>query len=480
MSRGTRNLLLGILLGLLLGCALLDPVLATPLPIPRTGAPLDVSAGPSVPAEDRGNEPLPLANESSRADMASSAHIPPAEILRRSSPAIVTVMSTLPHEGAVRGTGFFANARGLVITSHHLVDQARLIKIKTRDGKLYNTVKVIAARPEVDVAVLEVTDLKVPRPFLPLGDSELVRVGEPIVVIGHPLGLEYTLSSGLVSALRAAEINGLDLIQFSAPVSPGCSGGPIINSGGQVIGVVCLSHPEGQNLNFAIPINYPRQLLARLERGNGIAAAMRDLDGISGPLAHAVGSAAGHSGEGAPGAQPLHLPSSVNLVPETPTVMLSPTASRRVFRVGSRGFAIDCPTSWTCHCSRGGDNLTIQMESADGLIHVDLVTVALRPTTSLKDFATRTVRSLNSTILAAALDKGGAKLVREYQCLTGGLTWKMYVHRFTDADDNDAYGVTMLSVSDAQGYMVRYTAPVNAWNRLRAYVEQVVASAYIF
>jgi hypothetical protein len=298
-----------------------------------------------------------------------------------------------------------------------------------------------------------------------MGDSELVRVGEPVVAIGHPLGLEYTLSSGLVSALRAAEIRGLDLIQFSAPVSPGCSGGPILNSAGQVIGIVCLSHPEGQNLNFAIPINYMRQLLARQEEPSvPLATALRHVE-----------------------ASPANVPAGVDLVPQTATVAVAAPLSRRSFKVGERGFTVDCPATWTCHSQRGLEGMTVRMESPDGLIHVDLATLGVPAATTLDDFAASAMRRVNAAVLTADLEASealvqprGPRLIREALRSVDGQDWKMYVHRFNDADGNDDYAVTMLSLHEGQGYMVRYTAPVSAWTKVRGAIAQLVASARIF
>lgn len=232
---------------------------ATPLPVPRIGPPLESGAAhlPEMEESD-----MPAGTKGVRALVApETAGSSLSSILERSAPAVVTISSVLPDDGPVRGAGFFIRPGGLIVTSHHLVDQARDIRVKTRDGNVHRGVRRVRIWPDADLALLRVSGMPPGHPCLSLADASRVRAGEVVVAIGHPLGLEYTLSTGIVSALRAARNTGIELIQFSAPVSAGCSGGPLLNAQAQVIGVVSLSHPDGQSLNFAIPSNYLRPLL---------------------------------------------------------------------------------------------------------------------------------------------------------------------------------------------------------------------------
>ena len=96
--------------------------------------------------------------------------------------------------------------------------------------------------------------------MLPLGDNDTVQIGMPVYVTGNPRGLEGTFSDGLISAIR--EVNGRKLFQMTAPVSPGSSGGPVLNSSGEVIGITVSQVKDGQNLNFAVPVNYLKELAA--------------------------------------------------------------------------------------------------------------------------------------------------------------------------------------------------------------------------
>jgi hypothetical protein len=111
---------------------------------------------------------------------------------------------------------------------------------------------------------------------LPLGDSLAVKPGEHVVAIGHPLGMGNTVSDGLVSAVRRLDPK-LTLLQISAPISPGSSGGPIFNERAEVIGVATLYSAEGQNLNFGVPVLYLKPMLLA-ERGTPLAAFASELD----------------------------------------------------------------------------------------------------------------------------------------------------------------------------------------------------------
>ncbi len=181
----------------------------------------------------------------------------PTQILdeNRNSIAVIVAGGERPLK---LGTGFFVQAEVLLLTSLHIAQGMDLVGVK-----LPSTGSVVWARkargfdPDNDLVVLEVETAA--GKTAKLGDSDEVRVGEPIIVVGNPEGLEQTVSNGLVSAIR--ELNGRKLFQISAPVSEGSSGSPVFNEYGEVIGVVVSSLQSGQNLNFAVPINYAKPLL---------------------------------------------------------------------------------------------------------------------------------------------------------------------------------------------------------------------------
>jgi hypothetical protein len=177
------------------------------------------------------------------------------EIVQRSKPAIVRIEDA---DGRV-GTGFAIDASGLIATNLHVVFGARDIRVTTLDGTVLPVTSVVALDPEHDLALIDV-DPAAPMPTLALGDSDLVEAGDPVVAIGNPLGvLDYTVSDGLISSVRQMSPE-VTVLQISAPISQGSSGGPLFNPFGEVIGVATALSTEGQNLNFAVPSNYLRAL----------------------------------------------------------------------------------------------------------------------------------------------------------------------------------------------------------------------------
>jgi serine protease Do len=174
-------------------------------------------------------------------------------LIKQIEPSIVVVI-TYSDQGKMLGlgTGFFVNHEGDVITNHHVLEGASQVEVKTKDGKIYKVKRVLANDKEGDLIRLAI-DLQgdKTRP-MPLSDS-IPDVGERIFVIGTPLGLERTVSDGIISAVREIPEFG-KIIQLTAPISPGSSGSPVVNRNGKVIGVATFFVVAGQNLNFAIPV----------------------------------------------------------------------------------------------------------------------------------------------------------------------------------------------------------------------------------
>jgi hypothetical protein len=175
-----------------------------------------------------------------------------AEIVRRTLPSVVRVASKTGS-----GTGFVVGADGRVATSLHVVQDHGAIQITLADGRVFTDVRVVSYDQPRDLVVLKIPARGL-RP-LRLGRRRL-GPGEPVVAIGNPLGLDNTVSDGVVSALR--ERSAGDLIQISAPISPGSSGGPVLDDRGRVIGIATLVSTVGQNLNFATPVAYLSPLVA--------------------------------------------------------------------------------------------------------------------------------------------------------------------------------------------------------------------------
>src|SRR5436853_5643553 len=171
-----------------------------------------------------------------------------------------------PPSEARRGTGsgFFINAAGLLVTNAHVVDVGDAIQIRMADGRRF-VGKVAGKDDRVDLALVRI-DGASNLPVLPLGDSNRVRVGELVLALGHPFGLEPTVSFGIVSRKGApltVAAPGFDFIQTDAAINPGNSGGPLVNMAGQVIGVNSMAARNG-SIGFAIPSNLVKLLVPQL------------------------------------------------------------------------------------------------------------------------------------------------------------------------------------------------------------------------
>jgi len=185
------------------------------------------------------------------------AKITPSGIFKQYSTSVVTIV-TLDKNGhpLSLGSGFFINEEGNVVTNHHLLEGGAKAIIKIAGGERGEIVEIINDDPKLDLLIARTT-LKNTNP-VPLGDSDMIAVGEEVIAIGNPAGLEGSVSSGIVSGVR--KIEGFKLIQITAPISPGSSGGPVFNTMGQVIGIATSYLDVGQNLNFAMPVNYLKSL----------------------------------------------------------------------------------------------------------------------------------------------------------------------------------------------------------------------------
>ena len=149
--------------------------------------------------------------------------------------------------GSKSGSGFYIDQRGTIVTNYHVIDKAQKIRIINSNGSAYTgEVTIKGYDKDLDIAILSIE--KKNGAFLPLGDSSSIKVGQPIYAIGSPLGLANTVSEGIISGIRTTGI------QITAPISPGSSGGALINKNGEVIGITYAAMHGGENLGFAIPI----------------------------------------------------------------------------------------------------------------------------------------------------------------------------------------------------------------------------------
>jgi len=177
---------------------------------------------------------------------------------------------------------------GTIATNAHVIAGASAIEVKLTGGEVYPRVYILALDETEDIALLRIE--AVDAPALTLGNSNDVKVGDDVLLVGAPLGLEETISTGIVSAIRVE--SGLRVIQTTAAASPGSSGGPLLNSKGEVIGLISFGAMQGQSLNFAIPINYVRGKLETFS----LSGAPRLVDSSGKPIPGSPRSVRKHSG----------------------------------------------------------------------------------------------------------------------------------------------------------------------------------------
>lgn len=190
-----------------------------------------------------------------------------ARSARRSSSTIIraaigSVLSITVFDSAgtafAQGSGFLVDSRGTLVTNYHVIRYASSAGAKSANGAFYKVKGVLAVDPDNDLAVLRLDGIGFT--YLKLGDSDTALVGDKVIAIGSPLGLEASVSDGVVSAIRT--LDSAPVIQTTAAISPGSSGGALLNVEGEVIGVTTFNVTGGQNLNFAVPSKYIKPLLA--------------------------------------------------------------------------------------------------------------------------------------------------------------------------------------------------------------------------
>ena len=161
------------------------------------------------------------------------------------------------------GSGFIIESSGLIVTNAHVIEQAEWIQVRLADGRRFNG-RTVGLDSRVDLALLRIDAGGLP--VLPIGDSNRMRVGEFVLALGHPFGLEQSVSFGIVSRKGmplTVAAPGFDFIQTDAAINPGNSGGPLVNMAGQVIGVNSMAARNG-SIGFAIPSNLVKLLVPQL------------------------------------------------------------------------------------------------------------------------------------------------------------------------------------------------------------------------
>ena len=189
---------------------------------------------------------------------ALAATLSPDQIADKVLPSVVLVVA-IDSEGEPIGFGSgFVIGDGIVITNVHVIAGGYYVLAKlVNDDQIYEGEQLLAYNEEWDLAILSFGGLNAPA--IRIGDSNSLRIGAPVYAVGNPEGLEGTFSVGNVSAKR--QLEGVSYIQITSPVSPGSSGGPVLDQSGKVIAVTTSQFQVGQNLNFAVPVTYLKSLI---------------------------------------------------------------------------------------------------------------------------------------------------------------------------------------------------------------------------
>ncbi len=219
-------------------------------------------------------ESVPTASAAEVASGACAESIP--ELFERVSPAVVMItgQSINPYRlrdrvNRMLGSGFIIDGKGLILTNSHVVFGLQSLVVTLDNGEIVPA-KLVGADPIFDLAVIQIPKPKSGAlPVVKLGDSDRLRPGEEVIAIGNPLGLDQTVTRGIVSGLnRLLPETPLSLteplIQTDTAINPGNSGGPLLNRCGEVIGITTAILPEAQNIGFAIPINLAKSIVPAL------------------------------------------------------------------------------------------------------------------------------------------------------------------------------------------------------------------------
>jgi S1-C subfamily serine protease len=196
---------------------------------------------------------------------------PLSAVFERVSPSVVTIQAmkinkTKPQRRfeTIVGSGVIIDKDGQILTNAHVVDGAASLSVTLDSGQRV-TARILGLDPVLDLALLRV-ETAGPLPAARLGDSGNVRVGDEVVAIGNPVGLDQTMTRGIVGALNRLlpGISDEPMIQTDAPINPGNSGGPLVDRCGNVVGLNTLISEDAQSIGFAVPVNAAKQVLRDL------------------------------------------------------------------------------------------------------------------------------------------------------------------------------------------------------------------------
>jgi len=212
-------------------------------------ATLVIAAAPAAGQQARTNAAQPAAEAVTPRQIAANAHA-----------ALLLIRALDAHGDTLGlGTGFLVSPDGRFVTNYHVIQEAAQLVVKVLDGAEYRDVQLVAADPASDLALMQIPNAS-NLPALRMGSDAAMEVGDRVFVMGNPLGMAGTFTDGMVSGKRPLE--GVAMLQISAPISAGSSGGPVMNERGEVVGVATMMVMGGQNLNMAVPVRYLAPMLA--------------------------------------------------------------------------------------------------------------------------------------------------------------------------------------------------------------------------
>ncbi len=182
-----------------------------------------------------------------------SQELTPEQIYEKINDCVVVVHSyDFSNNLSTRGSGVVINDKGWIVTNYHVFAECERMEIKHNSKEVKYT-DIIGVDVEKDILILKIDDFSFPP--IPIANSDNLKVGQRVYAIGSPLGLENSMSEGIISGIRNVEERNRNYIQITASISAGSSGGAVVNSRGELIGISTMTLKEGQNLNFAIPVN---------------------------------------------------------------------------------------------------------------------------------------------------------------------------------------------------------------------------------